>query len=54
MVSGLKTLEIRLSSHAYDDLGRVEDGMSQLKQWLLGMKGLDSVTISGIRVSLLK
>lgn len=51
---GLRTLEIfvPIYSDECDDLDRVENGRAQMKQWLLEMKGLNDVHISGIKVSL--
>ncbi|XP_021961554.1 uncharacterized protein LOC110857246 isoform X2 [Folsomia candida] len=47
LVPGLQNLEMRLVS-VYDDLKRVADGTRLIKQFLLKMRGLEDVTISGI------
>lgn len=35
-----------------DDLDLIEDGVAQMMEWLLGMKELEDVTISGLKASL--
>lgn len=51
MKLGLKTLVLKVSQ-CDDDLDDVENGMADMKQWLLRMKGLQDVHISGVYVSL--
>lgn len=54
-ILGLKGLEIRFSNVLKpfsDDLNLVEGGRKQMKQWLLQLKELEDVQISGIKVSL--
>lgn len=57
MTLGLRGFKIRFNEKRNDfseDLDLIEDRMAQMKQWLLQMKGVDDVYISGIRVSVFK
>ncbi|XP_021960318.1 uncharacterized protein LOC110856168 [Folsomia candida] len=47
LLAGLKTLVLKVSQ-CDDDLDDVENGMADMKQWLLRMKGLQDVHISGV------
>ncbi|OXA40405.1 uncharacterized protein LOC118439378 [Folsomia candida] len=52
LLSSLRGFKIRFNEKRNDfseDLDLIEDRMAQMKQWLLQMKGVDDVYISGIR-----